>query len=601
MKATAQNNRRQGNNWLIGGAVAITLFFWTACNDPFNAPKSWILNIIGVWLLGWILFQVKDQVKQKPTMWATIFSFAYLAALSIAFVATDNKYIGFFGEYQRRTGYLSYFCLIMVFLSGAYSFRLTSSRNIEIISLPTGSLLALYGFLQHFHKDFVHWVNPYNPVLATLGNPDFAAAVMSLFLILSVGIVLQNKYSTFMRLLGALNVILLLIVIIFSQVRQGLLTSALALLIIVIIWSHQKNRITSYTLAGASLLIGVFGAFGMLNKGPLSHFFYKTSVTYRGDYWRAGWRMFTQHPMFGVGLDRYGANFRQFRDSTQSLRCGPELISNAAHNVPIQLAATGGVFVLLTFLLFTSFIFWRGIIALRKTHGAEQLSVAVIFAAWIAYEAQSLISIDNLAIAIWGYLLGGIIVGISIFDQPNIISSKKFLPAQQFGSVILALGALAISVMFYQSESAYHKFMTLPKVQTQSEISQYIEASHKPLTYGFTEPYFAQTYARNLAELGDISGAKLELTMLIKSDNRNYEALRLLSEINEYQKNWSEAITLRQKIKILDPYNPANLLKLGEDEKSSGNLSAAKSVIPLLNSFALNSQEAKQAVQDFGK
>ena len=166
-------------------------------------------------------------------------------------------------------------------------------------------------------------------------------------------------------------------------------------------------------LVGLGVAGGAAGLIGMLNQGPLKGFFYKASVTYRGDYWRAGVRMFKDHPWFGVGLDRYGAYFRQYRDAAQALRRGPDIVSNAAHDVPIQLAATGGIFVLIAFLAITGFIAWRGVVALRNTAGVTQIVVATFFGAWVTYEAQSLISIDNVGIAIWGWLLGGIVVALS--------------------------------------------------------------------------------------------------------------------------------------------------------------------------------------------
>ena len=51
----------------------------------------------------------------------------------------------------------------------------------------------------------------------------------------------------------------------------------------------------------------------------------------------------------------------------------------------------------------------------------------------------------------------------------------------------------------------------------------------------------------------------------------------------------------------VDPYNQANLLVLGEDLKNSGALQEAKNIISLINSFAPNSAEAKQAIAEFGK
>ena len=77
---------------------------------------------------------------------------------------------------------------------------------------------------------------------------------------------------------------------------------------------------------------------------------YKPSVTYRGDYWHAGIEMFKSHPWFGVGLDAYGDYYRAERTLAATLRRGPSTVSNAAHNVFIDIAATAGIFALLAYL-----------------------------------------------------------------------------------------------------------------------------------------------------------------------------------------------------------------------------------------------------------
>jgi hypothetical protein len=52
-------NEKHAIRWLISGGSLVTLAFWAAINDPFNAPKSWILSITGFWLLGWVIAQVR--------------------------------------------------------------------------------------------------------------------------------------------------------------------------------------------------------------------------------------------------------------------------------------------------------------------------------------------------------------------------------------------------------------------------------------------------------------------------------------------------------------------------------------------------------------
>ena len=593
-------NSGQASKVLIWGGSLVTLFFWAAFSDPFNAPKSWLLSISGFWLFGWVIFQISVQIKQFTLKLATIISAIYLLTLSVSYLHTDNKYIGFFGEYQRKTGFLSYFCLIIFFLVASYLFRLSNTPRLEIAMMGTGFLTGLYGLLQHFRHDFVRWNNPYNSVLGTLGNPDFAAAVMSIFLIISFGIAIQKKYLLWIRVFAIGNTFLLFIVINYSQVRQGILTAVIGILLITIVWIHQHTKPLAYLFVGLSVSGGIFALVGMLNKGPLVKYFYKVSVTYRGDYWRAGWRMFIHHPIFGVGLDRYGANFRQYRDATQSLRRGPDLVSNAAHSIPIQLAATGGIFVFLAYVSLVIFIFWRGIISIKVTTGDKQMLATIFLAAWIAYQAQSLISIDNLGIVIWGYILGGVVVGNSVITPAPEVRKRKEEILQPVVSGLLSLVLVIISSLFLSAESSSHSLNKLPIPRNQNDLATYERASQKPSEYFFKEPSFALANVERLAQIGNFAKAISEANRLLASDPHSFETLSVLASIYEYQKNWELAAKMRQEIVLIDPFNQKNLLQAGEDQKNIGNMAEAHKIVAMINSFAPNTPEAKMASKDFG-
>ncbi len=592
---------KRARQWLIWGGAFITLVMWLSLNDPFNSPKSWFLSIFAFWLLGWLIFNFKYYIQNKTLKQVTLLSLVFTITLAAAWIATDNKFVGFFGQYGRKTGFLEYFSFVIFFLAAAYLVRLHTTAILERTIVFMGLVLGIYGFFQHFKIDFIKWNYIYNPVMVTLGNPDFAGAVMAILLVINFGVAIQSKHKNWLRAVAAFNVLLLAIVIIFSQVRQGLLAAALGIAFIALVWIYQRNKKACLALIGLSFIAGIAVITGMLNVGPGKRFFYKISVTYRGDYWRAAARMFIHHPFFGVGLDRYGANFRQYRDVTQTLRRGPLIVADAAHDVPLQLAATGGILVLLAFLAFTGFTLWRGIVVLRKTQGSQQILVAVIFGAWLAYQAESLISIDNLGIAIWGYILGGALVGISILPAPE--ESKKPSPsqAQPLISAALALVLVIISFFFFQSEGASHSLNAIIPPKDPKLFKQYEQFTNKPISGPFKEPAFELTSANDLAQAGDTAKAVTMLQSLVANDPRNTDALNALSFIYSQEKNWQGAIALDQQMIKLDPYSQITLLKLGEDEKSNGNLAAAKAVIPLINAFAPNSAEAKQALADFGK
>jgi O-antigen ligase len=602
MKNSLSFTRKSAMNWLVWGAVAVTLGIWTTLNDPINAPKSWVLSIVAFWLIGWLVFQIQEKFDEVALRIATICAGLFLLSMFAAFLATDNKFIGFFGAYQRRTGFLTYLGLIVLFLSATYLIRLSTLQILEKASLTLGLFLGIYGFAQHYKFDPINWNNPYNSVIDTLGNPDFAAACMALFLILNFGISLQREKKYWVRVFAGLNTLLLLIVIFFSQVRQGLLVSLLGVIIVLVVYTYQRNKFIGIALAGLTVTGGFVSVMGMLDKGPLVHFFYKTSVTFRGDYWRAGWNMFKHHILFGVGLDRYGANFREYRDLNQVLRRGPNVVSNAAHNVPLQLASTGGIFVITTYLILVSFVLWRGMVALRKTTGNEQILVVVCLAAWVGYQAQSLISIDNIGIAVWGYLLGGAVVGLSVTPHSNQTASPVF-SAKALSSIIsgvLATVAIVFSILLFKAEVAIHNSLGLRPPTNQQEKIAFEKAVSAPLSYGFKDPQFEFLVSLRLAQGNDFQLATDKLKNLILSDPKNYDALNLLAEIYEFKSDWQHAILYRQKMAKSDPLNTSNFLSLAEDYKKSGSVDQAKALIRVIAAIDPNSNESKQALKELG-
>jgi O-antigen ligase len=421
-KLDAEN---QALNWLVISVGIISLIFVTNLRDPFNAPKSWILSISGFWIFGWLAFQIKVRLKESIQKFTIIISLLFVSALIIDFIATDNKYIGMFGTYQRRTGLLTYLSLIFFFLSASFLIRFSNILKVHRMTLVVGFIVGSYGFSQHFGVDPIHWANPYNSVISTVGNPDFSSALMAILLVLAFGIPFQSQHKKGIKYFAVFEVLLLLTTIIFSQARQGLISGVLGISVILSYLIFKYNRKFGYTFQVILVIIGIFSLIGMLNKGPLHKLFYKLSVTNRGDYWRAGWRMFKANPIFGVGLDRYGDNFRLFRDSKQSQRHGPDLISNAAHNVPIQFAATGGLVLLIAFIAYLIFVSWRAIELIRNSNVSEKMIAVSLVGAWVTYQSQSFISIDNVGLAIWGYLLGGIVVGLSIRESEKQLTTPN--------------------------------------------------------------------------------------------------------------------------------------------------------------------------------
>ena len=96
--------------WLLGGASIITLFFNSRIQDPFNSPKFWILLVVAGYLIGHLIGTFgRVPFDAKPTLRILIGILSlFTLALLIASLVTDVWYVAFFGEYQRKNGFLTY-------------------------------------------------------------------------------------------------------------------------------------------------------------------------------------------------------------------------------------------------------------------------------------------------------------------------------------------------------------------------------------------------------------------------------------------------------------------------------------------------------------
>ena len=207
--------------------------------------------------------------------------------------------------------------------------------------------------------------------------------------------------------------------------------------------------------------------------------------------------------------------------------------------------------------------------------------VAVSFVgAWITYEAQSFISIDNVGIAIWGWILGGLIVGISVVETQDPFTSpvamKKRAPVgskesalQPLVSGLAATIAFAIVIPLFLADSSALMARSYVKPSTQ-QMNAYVDAVKKPLTYGFQDPSNKFMVATLLAQAGRLDDGIALLKDLIASDPQNFVAFDTLANIYEQTNRPAQAVPLRKKTIALDPFNPKIVEKLNQDLKASG-------------------------------
>lgn len=600
-----KNKKDSSLQFVLLFSALITLYFNAHIQDPFNSPKLWLLLILAAILVNSVLFSIKN-IKSNA-IFLQIFSIAGLMLLAqlMSFFASDNKYIAFFGDTQRKLGLLTYICLVILFLFVMVKVNYQNYRFTLLLMSLLGFIFATYGQIQNAGEDFVSWNNPYNSIIGTLGNPNYAAAFLAIMGVISFGLSFSNSINMLLRICALFNSIFILFTIYLSNARQGLISYILGVSIILIFFVYWKSKNYGLVALGTVFTLGVISVLGMLQIGPLTALLYKNSVTIRGYYWSAGIEMFKSNPLFGVGSDSYGYYFKQYRDFNYPLKYGFDITSTNAHNVFIQFFATGGVFVGLSYVLLTLLILRAGLGAIKHSPTIHKPFVVALFASWVSFQAQSVISIDNVGLTVWGWLLGGIIVGLYYQSKNQDLnpsfkhkSAKSFETNQLINLILstsLVLGSIVLVSELYKGEKNAFNSRLVFDSNVQDKNRQVYAVASETFLIRLNDPTYNMASAYYLASSGFRDEGIQRLRAVIKDNPRNYDALDLLASLLEQYGLTNEAVESRIAISKLDPWNAKNYLKLGKLYKFQGNFDSMAEVKNKILSFAAATTEGEQA------
>jgi O-antigen ligase len=220
--------------------------------------------------------------------------------------------------------------IIILLVTVIYS-RYNSIHRVNTGIFISCIITSLYSILQYYGLDIFAWVTATNGIIGTLGNPNFQSSFAAMALLPIVVYFWGSGSKTFFSI--PLTLILLYTLFI-SESTQGYIASASAISIFILIYFYYKNKsifIFSTLLVGVSAIVAVAG---MLNKGPLSYFLYKTSVISRGEMWQSAFSAANSNPIFGVGLDSFGDVSLLYRN--EKTANGIAEYTDNAHNFFLQ-------------------------------------------------------------------------------------------------------------------------------------------------------------------------------------------------------------------------------------------------------------------------
>jgi O-antigen ligase len=466
--------------FLFIGVPFATLFLVTSSvTDPVNVTKLFAAGCVGggVFAIA-AVFGLKELWKTSKVL--IIFTaLFFVAALNSIIASSSPTTQSIYGVFGRQTGFVAYLVLAMVMFGAAL---LRTKKSFELLVwalLISGAVNIIYAAWAIAFGDFIGWSNPYGNILGLFGNPNFIGAFLGMFITGSIAFAFSSHFAWKYRVAFIVLGLVALYEIKESHAVQGLVVTGAGLAMIGFYLVRAKTKgliaIASYLVVVA--IAGSFALAGALQKGPLASLIYKRSVSLRGTYWETGINMGMDKPFTGVGMDSYGNWYRAFRpDRALTDTPGVGTVTNAAHNVVIDIFAYGGFPMLISYLGILGVGIWA-IARITLRNRAYNGTFVALATTWLAYQLQSIISINQIGLAIWGWVLVGALVAMEYSTRPeleNIEKSKSvkqkeliFSP-QLVGGIGVVIGAL-IAVPPMAADMAWKSALTSQNVQKVEE------------------------------------------------------------------------------------------------------------------------------------
>lgn len=395
--------------------------------DPVNVPKFLLLGLFSIGGLGYLVsYKAVSWNRPEIYLLSLFVVFALVATIRSDSPLTQNLY----GQYGRNNGLLTYLFLSLIFLYASL-IKLRNHHLLILLSLVFAGLVNLvYCLWVIVFGDFVPWNNPYGNILGTFGNPNFVGSFLGILFGVLLSLFISPTTSRIHKRILFFLLPLTLFEIVDSHAIQGRVLAVLSVFIVGLF--YLKSRFRSQILwvyCSAFVVLGAFSLAGALQKGPLAGLIYKTSVSLRGQYWLAAWNTGQNNPISGVGMDSFGDWYRSNRDIRAITLPGKNVVVNAAHNVPLDMFAFGGWPLFLAYLLVMGLALNAVFQIALKLKNFDPVGVGLI-SAWICYQVQSIISINQIGLAIWGWALSGSLIGYNKFleSDRNLDHSHKSTP-----------------------------------------------------------------------------------------------------------------------------------------------------------------------------
>jgi hypothetical protein len=547
----------------VGSGFTTIFIVSGSVTDPVNVTKMLSLGVASAMAFGVLTIGgLYRAFLQSRTLWVLAGLFILFALASVLMSVSPISQ-GLYGSYGRNNGFLTYFFLVGLLLSTTVLSRRESISKLVLWLIIAGLVNVVYCLWVIVFGDFVGWSNPYGNILGTLGNPNFIGSFLGIFIAAYLGYGVSKNAPTWFKY----SMIVVLPVTAFeiydSSAIQGRVVGLSGFAIISFFAIRSKlGAFVTGIYSGLVGVVGITALLGALQIGPLSSFIYKTSVSLRGQYWLAGWNAGERSPITGVGMDGFGDWYRRSRDAQALELPGVNTVVNAAHNVPLDMFAFGGWPLFLTYLLIIGSGGWALLKTISRVKSYDPI-LAVLTTAWFGYHLQSLISINQIGLAIWGWVLTGAAIAYERITRLEAIESNVTIVQERKLSIKKKTESQPINAILFSSLAGLiGLLLALPPftADTQwrnAQVARSVEALEASMKSTYFNPQNTLKYRTNIQTLEESNFPDLAHKYALEAVKWNPDAFELWKVLYLITNSTAgEKQLALENMRRLDPLNP---------------------------------------------
>ena len=449
MKSDAAFGRLRTLLLILGPATTLVVSPFSSF-DPINLIKVMVVSGIAFSALALMVSTWDLSLVRLPRGIRFSVAIFVLWMFIVIFVSDAPLTQQFWGVFGRNNGLLNYISLVIILAAVAIVQTKTFYHKLVDVLILTAIPVTAYALVQLAGRDPISWsvMAPF----ATLGNINFSSAFFGLASICASVLAVAPKQKFLIRITLIVLVIIDLYIVLQTGSIQGFMIymAGMGIVGFFLLRSFRPTRILQVPYVTVGLVGFALTAAALNNVGPLARFVFGETILFRFDYWYAGWAMTLKNPIFGVGLDSYGDWYRELRGEIATLRTVPDRITNTAHNIYLDISASGGFPLLLAYLVLLGFALRASIRIIRRDKTFNPYFVA-LFATWIAYLIQAAISINQIGVGIWGWLFTGALIGYEIASRdretnPSTRKSRMQPSPLSASAALMGIAGFAVGV-----------------------------------------------------------------------------------------------------------------------------------------------------------